>query len=1050
MMTQSTHRYPSWLVGGSEMAHRMRAMEWSKTLLGRVEGWSSHLRSTLSLCINSSFPMALYWGPESVLLYNDGYCPILGDRHPGALGLPAREGWFEDWEMLAPLVERGLAKGVSTRRKDLLLFMHRHGYVEECYFDFSLDPVYVEDGAVGGVIKVVVETTYRVIGERRTRFLRELVKHVAAAQSAEEVCELAAEAFSDARSDIPFALLYLVDRDGKRARLAGTTGVARDPASNLQVASLAEGDAGTWPLGAVVRTRTPMLVSDARDRFEWSNGSALPEPVRDALVLPIAATGLGTLAGFLVVGISPRRKLDDDYRHFFELAVEHLATAVANATAYETQRRRAEVLAEVDRAKTLFFSNVSHEFRTPLTLILGPLGELLSSAHELPAALRDPLALVQRNAVRLMKLVNTLLDFSRIEAGRANVDYEPTDLATFTRELAGSFDSAMEKAGLGFHLTCSPLQEPVFVDRGMWEKIVLNLVSNAFKFTLEGEIEVSIRAAGTHCELRVRDTGVGIPEAELPHIFERFHRVEGTHGRTLEGTGIGLALVQELVKLHGGTVRVESALGHGSTFTVTIPFGTAHLPPDRISLPRARESTGPGADAYVAQALGWLPTEAAPSATSALGSFEAAAASNGERKHESELPLLLLADDSADMREYVRHLLAPHYVVQAVPDGQVALDFARRTRPALVLTDVMMPRLDGFALLRELRSDARLSTVPVILLSARAGDESRAEGLEAGADDYLVKPFGARELLACVRANIELASLRADVECARGRVEALRDEGRRKDEFLLALSHELRTPITPLKLQLHLLREMLGRQVLPGLSEDRNRLLQLFERSERQVEGLADLVEDLLELCKVSTATLGLDREDFDLVELTRMAVGRHSSRTKCPIELRADKPVRGRWDRRRIEQVVGNLLTNATTYGEGKPITVTVGEALHGADRRALLSVQDRGIGIAAHDQRRIFERFERAVSSRHFGGLGLGLHVCRRIADAHDGTLRVESEQGAGSTFIMELPLRAESACAVSSSPRPRADVDHGLGSFDSDSHAIDVGPPRHAASQ
>ena len=313
------------------------------------------------------------------------------------------------------------------------------------------------------------------------------------------------------------------------------------------------------------------------------------------------------LPAYCLQPVSPRKALNDSYRIFFELVARQIATSLADARSHDEERKRAEALAEIDRAKTLFFSNVSHEFRTPLTLMLGPLEDTLASRDGLTAEQRKRLEVAHRNSLRLLKLVNTLLDFSRLEAGRIQASYEPTDLANLTAELASVFRSAIERAGLRFIIDCVDLEEPVYVDREMWEKIIFNLLSNAFKFTFQGEIEVSLRKVNGSVELSVRDTGSGIPPQFMPYLFERFYRVKGAHGRTVEGTGIGLALVQELAKLHTGTVRVESQVDRGSTFIVTIPLGTAHLPADRINAARGFASTGLGAEAYVQEALRWLP-----------------------------------------------------------------------------------------------------------------------------------------------------------------------------------------------------------------------------------------------------------------------------------------------------------------------------------------------------------------------------------------------------------------------------------------------------------
>ncbi|HEY3744001.1 MAG TPA: response regulator, partial [Bryobacteraceae bacterium] len=415
--------------------------------------------------------------------------------------------------------------------------------------------------------------------------------------------------------------------------------------------------------------------------------------------------------------------------------------------------RQREELAKLDELKTEFFANISHEFRTPLTLMMGPLEDAIVQSDGISATNRERIELAHRNSLRLLKLVNTLLDFSRIEAGRIQASYEPTDIAALTAELGSVFRSAVERAGMRLIIDCPALPETVYLDREMWEKIVLNLLSNAFKFTFEGEIEISLRPAGSSVEMKVRDTGTGISADEIPRLFERFHRMRGARGRSYEGSGIGLALVQELVKLHSGNVRVESEVDRGTTFTVTIPLGKDHLSADRIGGARTLASTGLGGEAYLQEALRWLPEEHGTTDQSvvndvqAVSLFASSESLPSTLKHEAG-SRILLADDNADMRQYVQRLLRGQYGVVAVADGQTALQKARELHPDLILSDVMMPQMDGFELLRTVRADPDLSGIPVILLSASAGEESRVEGLDAGADDYLVKPFSARELLA--------------------------------------------------------------------------------------------------------------------------------------------------------------------------------------------------------------------------------------------------------------------------------------------------------------
>ncbi|MGH7827324.1 MAG: PAS domain S-box protein [Candidatus Binatia bacterium] len=757
------------LAGGGEMGRLMRAKNWSATPLGPVLGWPQSLKTAVRILLGSRYPMFVWWGPEMIMFHNDAYVPILGKRHPDALGKSGPVVWSDIWEDIRPLIEPVLDEGRACWQEERLLVMERNDYTEEAYFTFSYSPIPNDDGSVGGIFCACSEDTVRVLNRRRLKTLRELAEQTAQARTVEEACNLAALVLADNRHDIPFSLIYRLDADSKKSGLAGKSGLTSDsPACPAEIdLTLPANSDLVWPLGSVMTSGVPEIVTELLEVHGGIAGGVWPEPTESAIVLPIRKSGQDTLAGFLVAGISPRRQFDDDYRGFMELIAGHIAAAIANACAYEEERRRAETLAELDRAKTAFFSNVSHEFRTPLTLMLGPINDILAKpdAQVIPAN-RELLTVAHRNGQRLLKLVNTLLDFSRIEAGRGQAVYEPVELATYTAELASVFRSAIQRAGMRLKIDCPPLPEPVFVDRDMWEKIVLNLISNAFKYTLEGEIQVALRAKNGTAVLSVRDTGTGIPEAELSNIFNRFHRVEGARGRTHEGTGIGLALVQELVKLHGGTVEVESIYGEGSIFTVNILFGKEHLPADRIGASRTLVSTALGAEPFVEEALRSLPTETAESEISekealpsvSLYPLSAVVPVSGTRSR------IILADDNADMRDYVRRLLAPPYEVIAVGDGNDALQAALNQRPDLILTDVMMPNLDGFGLLRALRTDPRTASIPVIVLSARAGEEARVEGLGAGADDYLIKPFSARELLARVSATLELARVRRDSE----------------------------------------------------------------------------------------------------------------------------------------------------------------------------------------------------------------------------------------------------------------------------------------------
>ncbi len=787
------------LKGGGEMGALMRSIDWSKTPIGPVASWSPALRTMVRVLLVNRFQLFIWWGPEYIQIYNDASLSIMGAKHPKSMGQPAAQCWSEIWHVIGPLIDSPFHGGPATWMEDIFLEINRYGTPEETHFTIAYSPVPDETvpSGIGGVFATVHEITGKVVSERRVVVLRDLGAQAAEAKTAEEACATAAKTFAAHDKDIPFALIYLLDPEMKHAELAATSGVAAGEAISPRVVLLNDSPTTGWPLAEVIKAGAPQVVSDLPDRFGWIPPGPWTDGPTAAVVLPIPSTRAHEPYGLLVAGVSARLRLDDQYRGFLELVAGQIGIAVANARAYQEEKKRAESLAELDRAKTAFFSNVSHEFRTPLTLMLGPIEDALAEpVDRLPTVQRERLETAHRSSLRLLKLVNTLLDFSRIEAGRVQATYEPTDLAALTTELASNFRSACDKAGLRLSVDCPPLPQQVYVDRDMWEKIVLNLLSNAFKFTIMGEIRVTLRAENGAATLSVQDTGTGIPAAELPRIFERFHRVEGSRGRTHEGTGIGLALVQELVKLHGGNVRVQSTHGQGSTFAVSVPMGAAHLPADRIGAGQTLSSTALGAGAFVEEALRWLPDdETSNSFPGSVGNAREAFPPEGpiarppggasKRGDDAGArPRIIWADDNADMRDYVRRLLSQRYIVETVADGEAALAAARAHPPDLVLSDVMMPRLDGFGLLAALRADPQTYMTPVILLSARAGEESRLEGLEAGADDYLTKPFSARELLARVSAHIEMNRLRRD---AARREQALLIDAQRTKERLAAI-----------------------------------------------------------------------------------------------------------------------------------------------------------------------------------------------------------------------------------------------------------------------
>ncbi|HEX2871083.1 MAG TPA: ATP-binding protein [Polyangiaceae bacterium] len=698
------------------------------------------------------------------------------------------------------------------------------------------------------------------------------------------------------------------------------------------------------------------------------------------------------------------------------------------AQAVDSLRLANARLGELDAAKTAFFSTVSHEFRTPLTLILGPLENALGRNQ--PALAPDELESLHRNALRLLRLVNSLLDFSRLEAGRLDLSFAATDLALLTAGLAGAFHSLMQDVGLRLVVECPPLPEPVYVDEQQWEKIVLNLVSNAFKFTFEGEVRVALSWHGDHVELSVRDTGTGIPERELPRMFERFHRVEGARGRSHEGSGIGLSLVHELARLHGGAVRVTSALGRGSEFVVSIPTGAQHLPPGSIVEAARVRSDDPAVRGQVLEAKQWLRSLDQPAAgAEALRPLSSPPA--GPRKR------VLVADDNADMREYLRRLLSASCDVTLVEDGQAALAAALANPPDLILSDIMMPRMDGVALLAALRAEPRTSAVPVILISARAGEEARLEVIETGADDYLVKPFAARELLARVRTHLEMADVRrastlAAQALAEMRAELVRELELKNEqlkasyrelaatqsqlvqsakmaslgELVAGIAHEVNNPLAFVLSHLETVERSLidvERNSAPSPA-----LLPSWQKAQRRLtemkQGLSR-IQELVQKLRVFSRLDEGERKQVSLRESVNSAlmILQHRLAERIRVVTDFGEPDAFECYAGLLNQAILNLLTNAIDAIQG-PGTIHVVTRQH--DGHLTLSVSDSGGGIPAAVRERIFEPF---FTTKPVGqGTGLGLSITYSIVQKHGGRIELAPSER-GTTFVVTLPRAA-----------------------------------------
>ncbi|HSZ62804.1 MAG TPA: response regulator [Terriglobales bacterium] len=1012
---------PGWVRGGGELGQLVREFDWTKTPLGAIDDWPQSLKTVVRTLLTSRFAMWMSWGPELTFLYNDDYARMtLGKKHPWALGKPSQEVWKEIWGDIGPRIHRVLETGEATWDEALLLFLERSGYREETYHTFSYSPLSGDYGQVAGHLCVVTEETDRVIGERRLKTLRSLAQELSQTITEEEVVSCIARCLGDNQKDLPFSLLYLFAEDGTEARLACQTGIAQGhPAAPASI-PLTEKDQ-PWPISELLAGKDSVIVENLPDRFETVPSGTWDKSPSRALLLPITSQGQDKPAGVIVAALNPFRPLDVGYAGFLNLVAGQIAASIANARAYSAEKKRAEALAEIDRAKTAFFSNVSHEFRTPLTLMLGPLQDLLarSQTHLSPMA-KDQLNLVSRNGARLLRLVNTLLDFARLEAGRVQGVYQATDLARFTSELASVFRSATDKAGLRLIVDCCNLGEPIYLDRDMWEKIVLNLISNAFKFTFEGEITVSVCRVGNVAELRVRDTGVGIPPEAIPKLFERFNRVPNMPSRTHEGSGIGLALVHELVKLHGGSIRAESTVGQGSTFIVSIPFGQDHLASGQMGGSRSLSSTTVGAKPFVEEALRWLPD-------SASGGHEIFPV------HDELLPVpcpptaqavvrprVLIADDNSDMRQYLARLLSEQYEVETMADGQAAVLAAQQHPPDLIVSDVMMPILDGFELLKALRADEQTRTIPVILLSARAGEESRVEGIQAGADDYLIKPFSARELLARVGGRLEIARLQREKESQlRASQAELERRVRERTQELLNASEELRE---------------LSARILQAQDEERRRIARELHDGVGQL--LAALGMEVFNLASESVrlsphgassvsnieSLVGLMTKDIRTMSHLLYPplldeVGLHSAlkdyvrgfAQRSGIQVSLDLPAAmERLDRDRelsLFRIIQECLTNIHRHSGSKTASIHIVRD----DGALVLKVRDEGRGMPP-------ERLSEIQSI----GSGVGIRGMRERVLQFSGTMSIESD-ASGTLIHVVVPIPEAASRARTGSDEP-----------------------------
>ena len=1032
------------------MGQRIREFDWASTPLGPVEDWPQSLRTCIRIMLSSRQPIWLGWGKQLIKLYNDPYRAIVGGKHPRALGLPASVVWRDIWRDIDPLLRAVMEKDEGSYVESQLLIMERNGYPEETYYTFSYTPIPGDEGGTAGMICFNTDDTERILSQRQLKTLTELGKRLADCGTYAEAISRTIHTLEGNAHDFPFVLFYTIAPGSATLTHSSELGAADphvptviDLGEQGGIGRLREASGEGLFAGAfrqAMATRQLQVLEGLQESIGRLPTGAWEVSPDKAIIQPIYRAGEKEPYGFLVTGINPFRLPDEKHNSFISLVGDQVATSFADIHVLEVERQRAEALAEIDRAKTTFFSNISHEFRTPLTLLLGPLEDLLSESRETgggewtdngggggrpgevggggatgqiigngrsaeeEASRRYRLGVAYRNALRMQKLVNTLLEFSRIEAGRLEGQFRRVDIGALTMDLASSFRSAIEKAGMELHVGTRVIRDEVYVDVELWERIILNLLSNAFKYCQQGTISVDLRQEGEEVQVSITDDGIGIAPDQQERIFDRFHRVENSEGRSQEGTGIGLAMVRELVRLHQGTITVTSALGLGSTFTVRIPVGVSHLPADRIIVER-RDTPGQRklrhADAFVEEAMMWIAEEEEKTEVFSSSKYK-----------------VLLADDNADMREYVQRLLSRQFTVITATDGEDAYEKMHLHRPDLLLSDAMMPRLDGFQLLKKVRQSLELQATPVILLSARAGEEAKVEGLEAGADDYLVKPFAARELLARVDANIRIARERTAAmkeyaerleQAVRKRTQELRVmnhslERSNEDlqQFAHVASHDLKEPVRKI-------RTFSGRlideysQLLPAEAQTFLTKIQLATaRMYAMIEGVLNY--SAINGSEQPTATVDLNdvftqvENDLELVIDERGAIIRRDALPQLE-----GAPVL-------LYQLFYNLLNNSLKFTKpgNKPLIIIASRLTEGVGKKiAELTVTDIGIGFEPDQAAHIFETFVRLNSKDRYEGTGLGLSLCKKIVERHHGSITASGVKNEGAVFVIRLPL-------------------------------------------
>lgn len=723
-------------------AELLDSREWDSTPLGSFDTWPEELRFAVTTVMPSGVPMMIWWGPDLIQIYNEAYVPLLGNKHPDSMGQPAEECWSEAWGSLRPSVLGVLATGRASFEEFLPLWIDRHGFLEETHWSLSLSPIRQHGtGDILGLLCATTEKTDDVITKRRLRSLRRLGE-VSTAQGTVEASDAAMESMTGEDVDIRAMGLYCAEEPDSDPERIAWTGDFPDERPVEELAAI------TAMVNACAATGEAYELDDTSAH----DGNGSPRSLREStdntlgpsiLCLPVNSNH-GELTAALVLELSPHLPFNDQFRTYVDLVASQFHRIVVDTSNYDLEKSRREKLAEMDAAKSRLFQNISHEFRTPLTMIHGPQQSLLNRVDlNLTDDERADLVSAVRATERLQRLVDGLLEVARGQADRIVTNLEATDVPCLTEEGVAMFRAAAEAAGLDLTLTVSDDFPPALrIDRELWMRVLLNVVSNAVKYTEAGSITVNLAYTQGHVDLVIADTGVGIAESDLPYIFDRFQQARSRPVRGDAGSGIGLALVAELLRAVGGSATFESVSGEGTVATVRLP---AELTTEDAS------ASSPATERLLA------------GERAELDALTATAESDEPDVEPEEDAVVrgrvLVVEDNDDLRRYVTRLLrSAGWRVTATETAEAAqMAIAGHD---IVLSDIMLPGMSGLDLVRWMRREADVRWTPVLLLTARAGTDSIVEGLIAGADDFVTKPFDPDELLARVATHMELSLLR--------------------------------------------------------------------------------------------------------------------------------------------------------------------------------------------------------------------------------------------------------------------------------------------------